>query len=365
MNGIRRVNAPKAGLFRKRRKAAGSDPEERSSQQDRDVIEIRKNIFLVPGDQGALFPFCNCVYIKGKDMCILIDAGMGRQGMDACARAGIDLLILSHCHYDHRSSIGDIPGVPVWSHAREACFIEDNDLFVEAMGLSRSGVNIAGLLKGLFSMKIRVARTLQDGEAIDAGGLTLRIIPVPGHSPGQIAIHVPEADFLFTADVSLHPFGPFYGHAFGDIEDSIRSICRLRAVGAGTVLSGHCGPFQDDTDRRFAEHEAIIHERDRRILERLSAPQAIEDLLGLGIIYSKQARLTRLMKWWERTHLEKHLERLVKGGEVEQLGDLFRRKVIKEITLMRTRGLRSMKKRSGMRNVQCRNPNDKVPQFGI
>lgn len=293
------------------------------------MIEIKKNIYLIPGDRGALFPFCNCIYVKGKDMRILIDAGMGREGMGACARAGIDLLILSHCHYDHRSTIKDMPDVPVWSHTLEMPYIEDNDLFIEAMGLSRSGVNIAGLLKGLFSMKIRISRALQDGEAIDAGGLTLQTILVPGHSPGQIAIHIPEADFLFTADVSLHPFGPFYGHAFGNIDDSIRSIRRLRAVGAGTVLSGHCGPFQDDPDRRFAEHEAIIYERDRRILDRLSAPQSLEDLLGLGIIYPRQARLTHIMKWWERTHLEKHLHRLVIRGEVEQLGELFCRKVIK------------------------------------
>lgn len=35
---------------------------------------------------------------------------------------------------------------------------------------------------------------------IDLGGLTLRCLPVIGHSPGNLAIHVPEREVLLVSD---------------------------------------------------------------------------------------------------------------------------------------------------------------------
>ncbi len=293
------------------------------------MIELKENIFLVPGENGSLFPFCNCVYLKGRDMRVLIDAGMGSQGMGECIRAGIDALILSHCHYDHRSTISDIPAVPVWCHELDAPYIKDPDLFVRGVGLSRSGLDFRKIFRNLPFQNIRIARMLHDRERIDLGGLILEILHVPGHSPGQIAVNVPKAGFLFTADVSLHPFGPFYGHDFSDIEDSIRSIRKLKGIGADTVLSGNCGPFTAgkgaEVERLFTDHEAVIYERDRRIMDLLEEPRGVEGLIAKGIVYQGADRLTHFMKWFERVHLEKHLERLERLGKIRKHGDFFQR----------------------------------------
>ena len=42
---------------------------------------------------------------------------------------------------------------------------------------------------------------LAETETIPVGNSTLRILQTPGHSPGHVAIHVPDAELLLTGDL--------------------------------------------------------------------------------------------------------------------------------------------------------------------
>ncbi|MFB3925798.1 MAG: MBL fold metallo-hydrolase [Syntrophales bacterium] len=289
------------------------------------MLEIAKNIFFVPGDNKSRFPYCTCLYIRGRDMRILIDAGMGKKGMDACRKEGIDVLILTHCHYDHRSSITQILEIPVWCHGEEVPYLEDRELYIRATGMSRSGLDFTQLLKNLSFPRILVQKRLSDAERIDAGGATMEVIHAPGHTPGHIAFYFPEHELLFSADVALDPFGPFYGNEFSDIADFIASIRRLKALPVKTVLSSHCGPFTEGLEKRFTDYENIIYKRDRLVMDRLKEPRTLSDFFDRNMLYANYPRPTRVMKWLELIHVEKHLERLVSMGLIEKKGDIFSR----------------------------------------
>ncbi|WP_190813032.1 MBL fold metallo-hydrolase [Saccharopolyspora pogona] len=80
-----------------------------------------------------------------------------------------------------------------------------------------------------------------DTERIAIAGTTLEIIHTPGHSPGSICLHLPEAKALFSGD-TLFSGGPgATGRSFSDfptIIDSIRD--RLFALPEDTrVYTGH------------------------------------------------------------------------------------------------------------------------------
>lgn len=84
-------------------------------------------------------------------------------------------------------------------------------------------------------------RPLGDGERIAVAGTEITVIHTPGHSPGSVCLHVPEAGVLFTGD-TLFAGGPgATGRSFSDfptIIDSIRD--RLFALpGETTVHTGH------------------------------------------------------------------------------------------------------------------------------
>ena len=46
----------------------------------------------------------------------------------------------------------------------------------------------------------RSTRGLAEGDSVTLGGLTGKVLDVPGHTTGHIAFHFPQANALFTAD---------------------------------------------------------------------------------------------------------------------------------------------------------------------
>ena len=250
-------------------------------------------------------------------MRVLIDAGMGPINMAPVKELGIDLLILTHCHIDHRLTRMEIADVPVWCHEKEAVYLQDQNYFFTAMGFKRSGLDLNGLFdfnNGMLS--IEIDRRLTDGECIDIGGITIETIHTPGHTPGHVAFFIPEHDLLFSGDIDLTPFGPFYGHDFADIDDLLVSIEKLRQLKTKMVVSGHAGPFNSDLPERFKNYAKVIHSRDRLLLKELNQPKSIEDFKGRNLFYKAYPDFPDLIRWFELVHIEKHLNRLKALGKV-------------------------------------------------
>ena len=286
------------------------------------MIKLAPNIYYLKGENQSRFPYCACLYLKGKHKRVLIDAGMGSKNMAPVKEMGIDLLILTHCHIDHRLTRTEILNIPVWCHEKEKIFFQDREHFFTAMGLKRSGLDLAGLFDfahGMFGTEIE--HGLVDGERIDLGGITLETIHTPGHTPGHIAFFIPEHDLLFAGDIDLTPFGPFYGHDFADIDDFLASIEKLKQVEAKIVVSGHAGPFNGNLSERFREYAEVIHSRDRLLLEKLSQPKSIEEFKGSNLFYKAYPDFPDLIRWFELVHIEKHLMRLKAMGKVRQEND--------------------------------------------
>jgi glyoxylase-like metal-dependent hydrolase (beta-lactamase superfamily II) len=286
------------------------------------MIEIAPNIYYLPGENKSRFPYCACLYIKGRDRRVLIDAGMGPKNMAPVKKLGIDLLILTHCHIDHRLTRTEIPDVPVWCHDKEETYLQDKDQFFTAMGLKRSRLDLDKLFdfaRGRFGVEIE--QRLNDGDRIDLGGITLETIHAPGHTPGHIAFFIPEHELIFLGDIDLTTFGPFYGHDFADISDFLSSIQRLKQMEAKIAISGHAGPFDGNLPERFTEYGAVIHRRDRLLLEKLSLPRSIEEFKGRHLFYKSYPDFPDLIRWFELVHIEKHLMRLKSKGKVRQEAD--------------------------------------------
>lgn len=286
------------------------------------MISLAPNLYYLRGKNRSRFPYCACLFVTGRDRHILIDAGMGGSLIKPVKEMGVDLLVLTHCHVDHRLTRREIPEVPVWCHENEKPYMCDRDQFAVGTGLVRSGLKFSRLpARDQNIFKMNIEHTPADGERIDLGGITLETILTPGHSPGHLSFYIPEHGVLFSGDVDLTPFGPFYGHDFADLGDFIDSIDRLRRLDARTVVTGHSGPFTENLKKRFDQYEAVIYEREREILKYLDQPRPLEFFHGRNIVYRKYYEkdpYIDLTKWVELVHVEKHLQYLVKTGRVMQ-----------------------------------------------
>lgn len=82
---------------------------------------------------------------------------------------------------------------------------------------------------------------LKDGDVLHVGGEELRVLAVPGHSPGSIALYVPESGFVITGDALFAgaigrtdlPGGDF-ATLVGSIRDKL-----LKLPPETVVLPGH------------------------------------------------------------------------------------------------------------------------------
>jgi glyoxylase-like metal-dependent hydrolase (beta-lactamase superfamily II) len=82
---------------------------------------------------------------------------------------------------------------------------------------------------------------LVDGQVIDVGGTTLRVLATPGHSPGGVCLY-DEADGVVFSGDTLFRGGPgATGRSFSDYPTIVGSIRdRLLSLPPSTrVLTGH------------------------------------------------------------------------------------------------------------------------------
>jgi glyoxylase-like metal-dependent hydrolase (beta-lactamase superfamily II) len=101
---------------------------------------------------------------------------------------------------------------------------------------------------GLRIPPVREVVTFTDGAVLDLPG-SPRLIHIPGHTPGSVAVHVPAADALFVGDamttgnVLTGELGPRPAPFTLDPEAALASLAKLETVEATWVLPGHGAPW--------------------------------------------------------------------------------------------------------------------------
>ncbi|MEX0786946.1 MAG: MBL fold metallo-hydrolase [Dehalococcoidia bacterium] len=101
----------------------------------------------------------------------------------------------------------------------------------------------------------RVDRELEDGDEVDVDG-GARVLHVPGHTAGSIALYVPARKLLFCGDAAANtlglgpPSGPF-GIFNEDRADAAHSFRKLAQLDFEVACFGHGKPLDKDAALAF------------------------------------------------------------------------------------------------------------------
>jgi glyoxylase-like metal-dependent hydrolase (beta-lactamase superfamily II) len=214
----------------------------------------------------------------------VVDAGLPghwRDLQDELAAIGRPLsdvrgLVLTHGDSDHvgfAERLRREQGVPVYVHGADAARARGGDKPKTAIGRMRLVPTL-----GFFAYALRKggARTtyltevveVADGDVLDLPGAP-RVIGLPGHSPGSIAVHVPAARAVFVGDglttrhVLTGRAGPQPAPFTDDPAAALESLDRLAGIDADWVLPGHGAPWRGSPAEAAASVRAAAVSRGR------------------------------------------------------------------------------------------------------
>lgn len=183
--------------------------------------------------------------IRTRDGAILIDATM-EENVPAIERniqalgvrlRDVKLILVSHAHFDHAAGLAAMrrdTGAKVVAGTGDAAALE-------------TGIPPGETTYGVIRFPaVPVARRVRDGDRVTLGGVTLRVVTTPGHTPGcttwtmRIVQRRRPLDVVFPCSVTVAGNRLFGNTRHPGIAQDYRvSIARLAALHADVVLPAH------------------------------------------------------------------------------------------------------------------------------
>lgn len=280
------------------------------------LIEVLPKMFFVTGESKGRFPYSNGLLID-SELRVLVDAGFGHSRREAILKAGhVDVIINTHFHLDHAFGNKFFPKAKVWAHVLDAPALRSAKEFSNLTGLNQIPRFPGGYPFPEGMQGRAVDRELVDEETLEFGDMVLKVIHTPGHTPGHISLYEPKESILFSGDIDLSPFGPFYGNDSSNLEDFSASIMRLIDLNPKILMTSHSGIISENIAERLWEYGKKIDYREDKVLQTLRVPMSKQELLEKKIIYNHYPEPKSLYRYFEEVMIGKHLRHLIGLGKV-------------------------------------------------
>ncbi len=284
------------------------------------LTEIAPSIFLVEGEKRGQFPFSHSILIH-DEVTALIDTGCGIERLQWLREEyPLELVINSHAHPDHISGNWLFAGRPLLAPRQSFHYCgriqEMSERFTGSADMAEK-----------WRKYIREATGFRDALPTDHyddehrfrfGSVELVAILCPGHTRDSYCFLEPQQEILFSFDIDLSLFGPWYGHPDSDIDQFEASIRRVRDLKPRTVVSSHMGIINDGLEERLQTYLDAFAQRDTRILAFLSQERRLDEMADRPLIYRDFPYAPELLRLWEEHMLQKHLHRLIERGLVRE-----------------------------------------------
>jgi glyoxylase-like metal-dependent hydrolase (beta-lactamase superfamily II) len=213
--------------------------------------KIHKDVYIL-GSSDITHPSDCSIYLLDAGDLVLIDAGAGRSFNKLLAnieKLGLDpkklkTVLATHAHIDHIGALHQFQktfGAKIIAHELDADAIEGSgSVAAEAYGIAYTPCHIDLRIKG-------------SEETLKFGKHALKVIHIPGHTPGSIAAYVDiEGErVLFGQDIH----GPYYPEWGADPALAKLSLQKLIDLKADILCEGHFGIYQPASEvKRYIQH---------------------------------------------------------------------------------------------------------------
>ena len=246
--------------------------------------EIRPGLHRIPAPLEQRF--VALYLLVGETAALLVDTGvrssitdtllpyLDRIGVD---RARLRWAINTHCDYDHTGGNGALkqalPELQLMAHRADVPLIEDvQRLIDERYGEFRHSDGFddppetTQYLRSVSDL-VPVDRALDGGEEFDLGGRRVRVLHVPGHSPGHLAVHDPANRAVMIGDATLGESvlyadgSPAFPPTYRDTDPYLQSLRHFRELEPELLLTAHYPVYEGPGVADFLDASEAYTER--------------------------------------------------------------------------------------------------------
>ena len=228
-------------------------------------MQVAPNLWMIEGPGP-------CYLYRDSDAYTLIDTGISGDDvriLDELTKLGgkpeqLRQIILTHGHPDHtggHAGLIEKTDAEVLAHELDIPVITGKaELVIPDVPESERKAMDEVVDSTPLAKPARVDQMLQDGDEIEIGA-GARIVHVPGHTPGSIAVYMPKEKLLFTGDAAERNQKDILivGMFNLDQAQAIESFKKLASLDFDIACIGHGTPLVSDASlefRRVAEQLA-------------------------------------------------------------------------------------------------------------
>jgi len=203
-------------------------------------FEICKDVYQVGGSSLTSPDDCSIYLVDGGSELVLIDSGTGRSFekiVKNIERLGLSprnlkYIIATHAHIDH---IGSLARFKEEFNSRILAHKLDSEGIETGIGV---GAHWYGVIYKPCPVDIKIDR---DQEELSVGKHVLKLLHIPGHTPGSIACYIDIAGKRVLFGQDIH--GPYHLPG-GDRKMAKFSLKKLLDLRADILCEGHFGIFE-------------------------------------------------------------------------------------------------------------------------
>ncbi len=277
----------------------------------------------------------------GDDGWTIVDCGLGTPGtvqrwstaLEDLGASHVSRIVLTHHHPDHlgasaalaeatgaevvQGSLDAVVTRRVWAQPRN---LDGFDLHLHELGMPAEIA--AAAIANEDALPVRAAqpkRLVDEGDRIELAGEPFRVIVLPGHADGHIALLGEQSGRLFGGDVLLAGITPNIGRWSPLSEDPLsayfRTLERIAELNPTIVYAGHREPITDPA-RRAAEirehHRVRLDQHTVALREGAETPYDVSlHVWGDGLSAPDQR--------FALTEASAHLVRLAEEGRAQEI----------------------------------------------
>lgn len=201
------------------------------------------NCYIVSDDDSNAVIFDPCEH--GRELYSYLET----QELKLCA------VIITHAHFDHIYGLTDLideaeecgVSVPVYIHANDADAMASETKNLSAP-LFHTPYKYTGILE-----------KLMDGDVVNVGGLSFKVLSCPGHTPGSACYYEEKENTLFAGDVLFEGSIGRTDFPEGNMSQMRSSLEKLMTLPDDCkVYSGHGGSTTIGNERAFNPYIAQL-----------------------------------------------------------------------------------------------------------